>query len=41
MEMEIKNLFKALKDREVNIKIIINDLVMGVETLLNIIIITL
>ncbi len=33
----MENLFKALEEEEINIKIVIDDLVIGVKTLLNII----
>ena len=39
-EIKIKNLFKTLEDKEVNTKIVIDDLVIGIKTLLNIITIT-
>lgn len=38
---EMENLFKTSKDKKVNIKTVMDDLVMGIKTLLDIIIITL
>jgi hypothetical protein len=35
-EVKIKNLFKTLEDIKADIEIVINDLVVGIETLLDI-----
>ena len=35
-EQEIKNPFKTLKDKEANTETVIDSLIMGIETLLNI-----
>ena len=40
-KVKIKNLFETLEDKEVNIKIVIDDSVVGVKTILNIMIIAL
>ena len=40
-EIKIENLFKTLEDKKVDIKIVIDDLVMGIKTLLDIITIAL